>query len=246
MVDEVIARLEALAADSGGRVELAPPVSREEISSWTMRVPDDFRAFLERTSGFTVGGHPHVFDLNLPDNHEPVVNEYWPLQDESASWILHSDGSATTYYVDVDPESGAWGRVFSFWEEPYARMVAPDVLTWVDNVVTGTRLALETAQQGTDLRRAFSEWLYGAEGSLSRHPSDVVEPMPVVEARTSDDALVAEIASCLPDDAFLADLRTAGYPTEVPFARVVPAGEVVTYTRFHNGSFLAAALVPDL
>lgn len=246
MVDEVIARLEALAADSGGQVELAPPVSGEEISSWTTNVPDDFRAFLERTAGFTVGGRPHVFDFNLPDNHVPVVNEYWPLQDESASWILHSDGSATTYYVDVDPESGAWGRVFSFWEEPYARLVAPDVLTWVDNLVTGMRLALEAAQSEIDLRRAFSEWLYGAENSLSRHPSAVVEPLPVATARTSNDTRLAETAAGLPDDAFLADLRAAAYPTEVPFARVVPVGEVVTYTRFHNGGFLAATLVPDL
>jgi hypothetical protein len=246
MVDEVIARLAALAAGSGGQVELAPPLSGQEISSWATSVPDDFRALLERTSGFTVGGHPHVFDFNLPDNHVPVVNEYWPLQDESASWILHSDGSATTYYVDVDPESGAWGRVFSFWEEPYARLVAPDFLTWIDNLVTGVRLTLEAAQPGTDLRRAFSEWLYGADDSLSRHPLDVVEPLPVATARTSGDPRLAEVAAGLPGDAFLADLRTAAYPTEVPFARVVPIGEVVTYTRFHNGGFLAAALVPDL
>uniref|UniRef100_UPI003F49249D hypothetical protein n=1 Tax=Actinomadura sp. CA-154981 TaxID=3240037 RepID=UPI003F49249D len=246
MVDEVVARLEALAADSGGQVRLAPPVSGEEISSWTTGVPGDVRAFLERTSGFTVGGHPHVFDFNLPDNHVPVANEYWPLQDASASWLLHTDGSATTYYVDVDPESGAWGRVFSFWEQPYARLVAPDFLTWVDNLATGIRLSLEAARPGTDLRRAFAEWLYDAEDSLSRHPSDVVEPMPVATARTSGDAQVAETAAGLPDDAFLADLRTATYPTEIPFARVVPVGEAVTYTRFHSGGFLAATLVPDL
>ncbi|WP_146779064.1 SMI1/KNR4 family protein [Actinomadura craniellae] len=219
----------------------------DEMSAWPVGVPEEVRAFLRRAGGFTIGDGRHVFDFNLPDNHLPVANEYWPLQDASASWILHSDGSATTYYVDIDPESGAWGRIFSFWEEPYARLVAPGFLSWVGNLVMGVDSALEAARStGTAVGPAFSDWLFNSDDSLSRHPSAGAEPLPVPVARTSGDTEIAEVAARLPDDAFLADLRAAVYPTEVPFADVLPIGETVTYSHFHGGGFLAATLVPDL
>ncbi|GAA3986925.1 hypothetical protein GCM10023085_81250 [Actinomadura viridis] len=243
--EEVVARLEAVAADSEGRITLRPAVTDAQMSSWPISVPDHIRAFFRRTGGFVVGEERHDFHFDHPDNHVPLVNEFWPLREPSASWILHSNGAATTYYVDVDPESGAWGRVFSFWEEPYVRLVAPSFLSWVDNLVAGARSALEAAGPA-GLESAFRDWLYNGDDSLSRDPSATVVPLSVPEARASGDAELAEVAARLPDDAFLADLREADCPTEVPFAHVLPLGEVASYNCFHNGRFLAATVIPDV
>src|SRR5690606_29901747 len=110
------ARFQELARVSDGRIGLLPAVPDDEMSGWAVPVPEDVRAFLGAVGGFRIGDR-HVFDFDHPDNHVPVVNENWPLgTDSSTNWILHTDGSAMTYYVDV--EDGAWGRVFSFWEEP--------------------------------------------------------------------------------------------------------------------------------
>ncbi|MCP9951886.1 hypothetical protein LUX33_27910 [Actinomadura madurae] len=240
MPHAVAARFQELARVSDGRIGLLPAVPDDEMSSWAMTVPEDVRAFFGTVGGFTIGDR-HVFDFNHPDNHVPVANENWPLgADSSTYWLLHSDGSATTYYVDV--ENGAWGRVFSFWEEPYARLVAPSLLSWADNLATGLEAALRT---DGDLSKAFSDWLFGNEESLSRHPENTVQPMPAATARTSDDPEIAAVAADLPDDAFLADLRKAVYPTEIPFASVVPYGEEVTYARSANGRFLTATIIPD-
>ncbi|SPT51996.1 SMI1/KNR4 family protein [Actinomadura madurae] len=240
MPHAVAARFQELARVSDGRIGLLPAVPDDEMSSWATPVPEDVRAFLGTVGGFTIGDR-HVFDFNHPDNHVPVANENWPLgADSSTYWLLHSDGSATTYYVDV--ENGAWGRVFSFWEEPHARLVAPSLLSWADNLASGLEAALRT---DGDLGQAFSDWLFGNEESLSRHPENTVQPMPAATARVSGDPEIAAAAAHLPDDAFLADLRKAVYPTEIPFASVVPYGEEVTYARSANGRFLTATIIPD-
>jgi hypothetical protein len=238
----VVARLEALASGFEGRVELGPAVSDDEMSSWLVSPPEDVRVFFRRVGGFTFGRYR--FDFNHPANHiDAVEGDYYPLRDRSANWILDDGmGASTTYYVDIDAESGEWGPVFSFWRDPYASLVAPSFLTWLDNLITGTSIALEASRGGdADPARVFSEWLYGSEESLFRNPDHSVEPLSVPAALASGDVALAEVAARLPEDAFLADLRGAGYPTEVPFANVM---EMASFSRFEGGRFLAATPIP--
>lgn len=243
-VEEVIARLEMLASDSGGRIELGPNVTDAEMLSWPVTPPTELRTLFRRVGGFKLGHYS--FDFNHQANHTPVVaDDYYPLRDSSTSWVVDDGmGFSTTFYIDIDAETGEWGRVFSFWRDPYASLVAPNFLSWLDNLATGMATALEKSSgTGGDLSEAFMEWIHESEESLFRdHHENAVDPVPVADALASDDTEMAEVAALLPAEAYLADLREAVYPTEVPFARFMP---IAAYSRFHGGRFLAAAPLDD-
>lgn len=248
---DVISRLGEIARDSRGLVTLLPGIPDRQLSSSPIPVPDNIRAFLREVSGFTINDNILEFNFNRPENYTPATNEVWPLGSDPTSWILHSDGSATTYYADVDPERGTWGRIFSFWEDPYSTLIAPSFMSWVDNLSIGIDHTLEavsrTDHPGEHVRAAFSEWLFGSEDSLARRSSRVASmiPLPALEAQSSDDPEIADVASQLPDDAFLADLRVAEFPTEVNFEAIFPVGEYIKYQRLRSGTFLAATIIPD-
>ncbi|TDC52488.1 hypothetical protein E1281_19020 [Actinomadura sp. KC345] len=239
--DEVIARLKALESDAGGLVALGPSVTDAEMSSWPVSPPEDVRKLFRSVGGLTFGRFG--FDFNHRANHtEPIDGDHYPLRDTSANWVLDdSMGASTTYYVDIDPETGAWGPVFSFWRDPYASLVAPSFAGWLGNLATGLAAALETCRDG-DLSEAFSTWMYESEESLFRDHDNVVVPLPVPAALESGDPEIAEVAALLPADAYLADLRTAAPPTEVPFATFMPEA---FFSRFRGGRFLAATPFPE-
>ncbi|MFG2327988.1 hypothetical protein ACGFMM_00025 [Streptomyces sp. NPDC048604] len=240
------------ASEAEQSVRLGEEVSDEEMDGWGVPVPEPIREICRRAGALQVGGHGEFG----PSYRAPGVGEgaAWRCGDPGSFRIVHTNASAETYYVDVDPATGAWGPVFRFWENHGAELVAPSLPHWLVSVAGLVRCAARDEEHFGDFSTAFLNWFSGDFADAGdEFPEDAPEalaraaepatagPVTVREARASGDPVLADAGSRLPEGALLADLRGATGPTAVPFGRHPgwPGGTPV-YRRFHGGAILAA------
>ncbi|UOE19114.1 SMI1/KNR4 family protein [Thermobifida halotolerans] len=263
--EEVAARLRAAAASAPkGSVALLPGLTDEELDSWEAPVPEEIRILLRRTSGLriTSGVREKHFGPAHPVNSAPEDPNHLCSGDPGTFRVVHvDDGTGDTYYVDVDPATGAWGRVFSFHVEVISEVVAPSLLHWLEDLSDYVSRASSETAKGyfTSFREAFNAWFFGdfseagpgyphqdpAVLARQREPVDV-DPLDVPTARALPDPDLAAVARHLPDKALLADLRDVPAPAWIPFEDhpdwYPPAAR---YRRFHGSDFLAAIPWPE-
>lgn len=230
--ETVLARMRAVAERSEGRLMLSPGVTDERMDAWPVPVPAAVRALLRETGGFTLTPSRDPVDFDHPLNSATGFRREGPV---GTHWIIWDDGSCNIHYVDVDPETGSWGRVFSSWEDESAKLEASDLAGWIGSHLDAVESALTElaeADEDDDLEQLFLDEFWDALPSKPK-----VLDIPVPQARLSPDPLVADIACGLPESARLADLRACADTGFVPFDGL--PGPVM-YQRFHEGTFLAA------
>ncbi|MEY9214294.1 hypothetical protein ABH917_003740 [Thermobifida halotolerans] len=165
--EEVAARLRAAAASAPkGSVALLPGLTDEELDSWEAPVPEEIRILLRRTSGLriTSGVREKHFGPAHPVNSAPEDPNHLCSGDPGTFRVVHvDDGTGDTYYVDVDPATGAWGRVFSFHVEVISEVVAPSLLHWLEDLSDYVSRASSETAKGyfTSFREAFNAWFFG-------------------------------------------------------------------------------------
>ncbi len=240
------------AARAEESVRLGEGVSDEEMDGWGVPVPEPIRKICRHTGALHVGAHGE-----FGASRRSVADSAGAARrcGEPGSFrIVHSNASAETYYVDVDPATGTWGPVFTFWEAHGAELVAPSLQHWLVTVAGLVRYAVRDAEHFDGFPTAFANWFSGDFADAgAEFPEDspealarAAEPttatvLSVEEARASGDPTLARLGSRLPVGALLADLRGAAGPTGVPFGRDPrwPGGTPV-YGRFHGGTLLTA------
>ncbi|MGW4249336.1 hypothetical protein [Nocardia sp. NPDC004722] len=244
--EAVVTRLRTVAAASEGAVRLGPGLSDEAIDEWNVVAPADIRLLAQEIGEIWFDDYdPITFTQPANSSCRGGASGTW--------WQLHRNAAAETYYADIDPETGRWGRVFSHWEDDSAALVAESVLGWFESLAEGLDLAVRISggERHPDLHEeldeddlgeldfedVFTDWFHRGGDVLAMDAEKTVAPISVADARYSPDPEVVAVAAALPEDGALADLREAGYPTSVPFGnlRSGPA----RYRRFSGGAFLA-------
>ncbi|MGW7173859.1 hypothetical protein [Streptomyces xanthophaeus] len=247
--------VEALREASGTEesVCLGAGVNDAEMDGWGVPVPEPIRAICRRVGALHVGDHG---EFGAPYRSQAVTGGVaWRCGEPGSFRIVHTNACAETYYVDVDPATGAWGPVFKFWENHGAELVAPSLQHWLVTVAGLVTYAARDTEHFGGFSTAFLNWFTGDFADAGdEFPEDSPEaaaraagpatarPITVEEARASGDPALADLGTRLPEGALLADLRGATGPTGVPFGRHPgwPGGTPV-YGRFHGGTILTAA-----
>ncbi|WP_067707433.1 hypothetical protein [Nocardia yamanashiensis] len=245
-----ITRLRAVAEQSSGAVQLGPGVSESIIDSWPVPVPDEIRLLASEIGEIRFDEYDSI-TFTHPENTEP---RYCRAGAPGAWWVLHTNSAAEIYYADIDPERGTWGRVFFHWEDNSTTLVAPSVTDWFLRLAAGFESALRVAGgerieglsewvdddelEELDFASAFSDWFFRSGEIFEVEDTPKVRAVPVLDARHSPDPEVAAAAAGLPEEAVVADLRGAAYPTFVSFSEF--HGGRASYRRLAGGSFLAA------
>ncbi|MFG2296111.1 hypothetical protein [Streptomyces sp. NPDC048603] len=240
------------AADAEQGVWLGEGLSDAEMDGWGVPVPGPVREISRRVGLLHVGAYD-VFGAAYPSD-AGGGGQGWRCGERGSFRIVHTNAQAETYYVDIDPGTGAWGPVFAFREGHGAELVAPSFQHWLVSVAEVVRCASGSKEHFEDFATAFLNWWSGDFADAGEEfPEDgpeavaraaepaTAEVMTVAEARGSEDPVLVDAGSRLPEGALLADLRDAGGPARVPFGRHPgrPAGTPV-YRRFHGGAVLAA------
>ncbi|MEV0538136.1 hypothetical protein [Kitasatospora sp. NPDC050463] len=211
-------------------------------------MPEDIRALLRSVGGIritlyrsVVNGHEsgeHV-DLDHGYNHEVVESWY---QEHAGGvgthWFIYTDHGDGHTYVDVDPQTGAWGPVFQFWDALDTDRMAPSLPAWLDHLADCLEQAL--ADAGNDGAGADVEAFRRRLGDLwpdGDRDTTIVEDITAVQARTSDDGVLRAAAADLPDDARLADLRPVTGRASVNFWTI---GATCRYVRRAGGGVVVA------
>lgn len=252
---QVVAALRAAAEASDGGIVLLPGISDSAMDAWDAPVPEDIRAIARETGGFApVGwnGEPDRFEA-FSFEHEFNAEPNHRCGPPGTFRVLHTNGVAEAYYVDVDPDTGDWHGVFALWDSLNARFEAPSLAHWLLDLADGVRRAADAVRAGCyeDFDDAFSEWFFGQpadpDAEAVRGWADREElrlpRAPVVDAptaRASADPVLAEAAAQLPDCASLADLRKAVGRTYVSTIDLPGMGIDAAFRRFHRGRILAA------
>lgn len=256
--EEIVHRIKAAASGPAGEhLSLLPGLTDAEMDAWECPVPEDVRSVLRESAGLaTEDGAGHFGPLH-PRNSRPESSEFARCGAVGTFRIVHTSGLPETFYVDVDPESGAWGRVFSFGEDDFASLVAPGFFSWMAEVCFCADRAAADIRDGrySDFAEAFSAWLSGDfSDAETAHPDgneDVAARVRRVDnpdaavlsaeqARRSADRELAEAARGLDDSSFIADLRGCAFPALIPFGEHPdwrPGTDV--HSRLRGGEFLA-------
>ncbi|MGX1810272.1 hypothetical protein ACWIGI_31540 [Nocardia sp. NPDC055321] len=248
--EHAVARLRAAAAAATGAVRLEPGLPDEVIGAWPVPVPAEIRVLAREISAIWY------------DDYDPITfshkangeRTYCRAGAEDTRWMLHSNAAADTYYVDVDPGTGDWGRVFSHWEDNSSTLVAASLTDWFLALADGIELAArvcggehvedldpdldEDYLADLDFETVFLDWFQRTGEILLTDETPSAAGQSAFDARYSPDPETAAFAAALPESAVLADLRAAGYPTYVSFNEL--AGGIAEYRRVGGGSFLAA------
>ncbi|KFG06359.1 hypothetical protein IQ61_25345 [Streptomyces scabiei] len=240
------------ASDAEESVRLGEGVGDEEMNGWGVSVPEPIREICRRSGVLQVGPHG---EFGAAYRSGAVNGGAVRRCGKPGSFrVVHTNAAAETYYVDIDPGTGAWGPVFKFWEDHGAELVAPSLAHWLVTVAELVKRASEDAEHFGGFSTAFLNWFSGdfadaddefpedSPAALARAAGPVTAmPVTAEAARASGDAVLADIGSRLPERALVADLRRADGPTEIPFGRHPGwAGGTPVYHRFHNGTILAA------
>lgn len=133
-----VARLRAVAAESDGRIRLEPGISDEVMDGWQVPVPADVR-LIAGEIGVIWFDEYDAIEFDHPRNDDP---EPRPADAPESYWILHTNAAAETYYAEVDPDTGAWGRICYYWEDHSITWVAANLAAWLLFVAEGLHLAL--------------------------------------------------------------------------------------------------------
>lgn len=245
---QAVARLRAVAADSGGLVRLDAGLPDAVLDQWHVPVPDDIRLLAGEIGAVWFDEYSPI-TFSHPEN---TRTQYCRAGDRNTYWVLHSTAAADTYYVNIDPRTGAWGQVFSHWENNSAKLIAPTLTGWLLGLTTGLDLALRAARgehvrglhkdlEADDLaeltfNQLFDDW-FGNHGEFFAPRAQLRATITEIGVAPDLDAELAELFSRLPGGALVADLRSPHYPTEIPFE--LP-GETAVYRRLNSGRFLAA------
>ncbi|MEV4946860.1 hypothetical protein [Streptomyces sp. NPDC053755] len=227
-------------------------MSDAEMDGWGVPVPEPVREICRRVGVLHVGGHG---EFGAPYPSAAVGGgAAWRCGEPGSFRVIHTNAGAETFYVDVDPVTGAWGPVFTFWETHGAELVAPSLQHWLVTVAGLVTCAARDAEHFDGFSTAFLNWFSGDFADAGDDfPEDSPEalacaaapasaaPITVAEARASGDPALAGLGSRLPEGALLADLRGATRRTSVPFGRHPqwPGGTPV-YGRFRGGTLLTA------
>ncbi|MEU0544978.1 hypothetical protein ABZ319_34415 [Nocardia sp. NPDC005978] len=251
--EHAVTRLRAAAASAAGAVRLEPGISDEVIDAWPVPAPAEIRLLAREIGELWFDEYdPITFSHNR--NSTPKSGR---AGEAGTWWVLHTNAAAETYYVDIDPVTGRWGRVFSHWEDNSSTLVAASVSDWFLTLASGITLAAEVAAgervddldpdlddddlAALDFETVFADWFHRQNEFVLTDETPSAPAIPADAARHSPDPEVAAAAADLPDDAVLADLRAAPYPTHVSFNEL--KGGFATYRRAGDGAFLAA--VPE-
>ncbi|MFF0561644.1 hypothetical protein [Streptomyces sp. NPDC004266] len=240
------------ASDAEESVRLGDGVDDEEMDGWGVAVPEPVREVCRRVGALHVGGHGD-FGASYPSG-AVSGGAAWRCGEPGSFRVVHTNAYAETYYVDIDPATGAWGPVFKFWESHGAELVAPSLQQWLVTVGELVEHAARDAEHFDGFSTAFLNWFSGdfadaddefdedSPAALARTAGPATtQPVTIEAACASGDPVLAHVGSQLPQGALLADLRATTGPTRVPFGRhpMWPGGTPV-YGRFHNGTILTA------
>ncbi|MEV5833495.1 hypothetical protein [Nocardia sp. NPDC052112] len=133
-----VARLRAVAAESDGRVRLAPGLADEVMDGWQVPVPPEIRLIAGEIGVIWFDEYDAIeFDHSRNNDPEPR-----PAEAPESYWILHTNSAAETYYAEVDSDTGAWGRICYYWEDHSITWVAENLAAWLLFVAHGLDLAL--------------------------------------------------------------------------------------------------------
>ncbi|MGV9413557.1 hypothetical protein ACWDOP_26960 [Nocardia sp. NPDC003693] len=253
--EHAVARLRAAAAAATGAVRLEPGLPDEVIDAWPVPVPAEIRV-LAREIGAVWFDEYDPITFSHKENSEPA---YCRAGDPGTWWALHDNSSADTYYVDIDPETGAWGRVFSHWEDNSSLLIAPTLTDWFLSLADGIELATRVSGgervehlaydlddddlADLDFETVFRDWFQRNSEYILAEDEPSLPSLLASEARYYPDPDLAAAAEFLPEGAVLCDLRDPAYPTHISFFEM--RGGTATYRRLRGGTFLAAIPIEE-
>ncbi len=254
---QVVAALRSAASAADGMVALRPGIDDRAMDGWGIPVPEHIRAILREVGGFDTlspeGWTLEEFTPEHRDNYDPDGSYRSRCGAPGTFRVLHSNGAAETYYVDVDPTSGEWNGVFSLWDSINARFEAPGLGQWLLTLAHGIhRAAAATrADHFDDFDDAFGTWFWDGlpetanPSGAATAPDDRRTPpkaavIDAPTARASFDPVLSEVGAQLPDPASVADLRGVTRRTYVPVIKHPDMGLDAAFHRFHHGQILAA------
>ncbi|PSK95370.1 hypothetical protein CLV63_11530 [Murinocardiopsis flavida] len=254
----VLAELRAAEEAADGAMELLPGVDDPAMDAWEVPVPESVRRILRETGGLRTlkasGRTDEEFTVGHGANDDPGGPFYTRCGDPGTFRILHTNGVAETYYVDVDPAAGEWNGVLSLWDGLDARFEAPSLGHWLLLLAGAVRSAARAVRDGgfDHFGSAFRALLWGDftavagtagdpehDWSAWRNPPEAAV-IDATTARASTDPVLAQAGALLPDSATLADLRGATRRTYVPVIRHPAMDLDAAFHRFHGGGVLAA------
>ncbi|MCK9869450.1 hypothetical protein MRI28_07250 [Nocardiopsis dassonvillei] len=257
--EHVLAHLREAERAADGQMVLLPGVDDAVMDGWEVPVPERVRRILRQASGLRTvdrtGRTYAVYTVEHRDNDDHGGPTYSRCGDPGTFRVLHTNGVAEAYYVDVDPATGLWHGVFSLWDSLDGRFEAPTLGHWFVILAKAVRSAAraaalgrfdgfdeafrallwsddftETAQTTGDAEHDWSTW---------RTPPRA-EVVDAVTARASADPVLAEAGARLPDCATVADLRGVTRRTYVPVIDHPRMELDAAFHRFHHGQVLAA------
>ncbi|MEU1540160.1 hypothetical protein ABZ461_18950 [Actinacidiphila glaucinigra] len=218
--------LEELAARAPGTVRLAPGADDPEVAAWGVPLPHEVRHLVGRVKSIRIGGLEE-YRLAPERGLHPGG---WAVGPPGTAHLLHESGG-DTLFVDVDENTGAWGRVFAatgVFLDTWA-YVAPSLVDWVTLLARAglAALASRAPEAGREPGPGPASVPDGADGTLPEHAA-VLERLaetshvfsyrpdlrgtPVGRARPEADPELAAVLTGLPDDALVVDLRDVAHP----------------------------------
>ncbi|MET9873688.1 hypothetical protein ABZZ36_03500 [Actinacidiphila glaucinigra] len=218
--------LAELAARAPGAVRLAPGADDAEVAAWGVPLPHEVRHLVGRVRSIRIGDLEE-YRLAPERGLHPGG---WAVGPPGTAHLLHESGG-DTLFVDVDGDTGAWGRVFAatgVFLDTWA-YVAPSLVDWVTLLARAGLAALdrmapvagresgpgpvslpERADEMVPEHAAVLERLAETSHVFSYRPD--VRGTPVGRARPEADPELAAVLTGLPDDALVVDLREVAHP----------------------------------
>jgi hypothetical protein len=255
---EVITVLrEAAATAPEGTVRLLLGLTDEAMDSWNVPVPEDIRTILREVGGLRIGGDneaapdPATIPRDREDftpDHQFNGTQYADVCGEEGTYrVVHDNASGATYYVDIHPDTGTWGRVFMWQRDGDADLLAETFPGWLLELARYVRNAASNLQSGyfDSFSDAYWAWFFaefevdpcppGADAEEQARNATVIQTAEAMDLRESSDPELAGLARTLPDDAEVADLRHITAPARVTFDSVP-----VCHQRLLHGRILCA------
>ncbi|MEM6334620.1 MAG: SMI1/KNR4 family protein [Planctomycetota bacterium] len=214
----------------GAELDEWPPLTDAELSelAQTLSRPllADVMELLKYMSGFSVGGDEVGFPLYRDSPFEFFLPD---------GIILSEDGCGNHWLIEVNRDSGEWRHVWHVSHDPPVMIYQCETLAEYAAAVLD-RYRLERIQAGHRSKLDdVDDACMSVCGGNKRFPC-------AVDARTSEDTIIAQFAENLPDDAWVVDLRNTSFgdgfdwrslSDEVPVSRV--QGELIFGVRRRPG-----------
>ncbi|MFC8076603.1 hypothetical protein ACFUN8_13815 [Streptomyces sp. NPDC057307] len=243
----LVALLREIADGSGGLVQLRPGLSDARMDAWAAPVPEEIRVLLREVGGIRIAYSRRKdndtylcseidFDEPLNDGTDPAGGDgSWYVEQAGGPGthrFVHLDEGDGFFYVDVDRETGSWGPVFMFWDANDAALLDSSLTAWLHRTAHCLREALRGADgDAYTFNSAFQETWTEPQRNAPQVPT-----VPAADARTSPDPVIRSVATALPDDGALADLREVDGAALVIF----DFPELCHFGRAHGGTVLTA------